>query len=257
MHFEIVSALATQPNTGLAGTALTGDSLTVKNGKGDIYVMAGWSSRQAAGFSQLIVPSGHDTTRNYRAGCAIGVGQLNMPLDMRMKIDAQEVIASTIAGSNTAGDIELDSFLMYYQDFPGISMKTMTPEQVESKVEKFTTIEASVTAVATGQYAEEAITVDSDLLKANRDYAVIGMSSRTSAHALTLKAPDFGNVRVGCPGMLRPEVTNQWFFLMSRVHGKPFVPVFNTGNKGQVAVGFCMNETAADTVVTVYLALLK
>jgi len=180
-----------------------------------------------------------------------------MPLDMRMPIEAQETMAVTIAGSAVAGDIEQDSFLLFYQDFPGISMRTMTPEQVESKVEKFVTVESSVAAVATGQYSEEAITADSDLLKANRDYAVIGMTSRTACHALTLKAPDFGNVRVGVPGAIKPEIANQFFFLQSRVHGKALVPVFNTGNKGQVLVGFCADENAAATLVTVYLALLK
>lgn len=257
MHFEIVTALATQPNAGAAGAALAGDSLTVKNGKGGINIMAGWSSRQVAGFSQIIVPSGHDTTRNYRASCAIGKGQLNMPLDMRMNIEAQEVIASLIAGSNTAGDIELDSFLVHYDNFPGIDMRTVSAEQVESRVEKFTTVEASVAAVATGQYSTEAITADSDLLKTNRDYAILGMNSRTAVHALVCAAPDFGNVRVGCPGSLRPEITNQWFMLQSRIHGKPLVPVFNTGNKGQVNVGFCDDENAATTLITLYLALLK
>jgi hypothetical protein len=257
MHYEILTIQATQPNTGAAGTANTGDSLVVKNGKGKIHTLAGWGSRQVAGFSQLIVPSGHDTTRNYRAGVAAALGQLTMPLDLQMKLDAQEVIASTIAGSNTAGDIELDSFLVYYSDFPGINMRSITPQQLESRVDKYTTVESSITAVTTGQYAEEVITADSDLLKANTDYAVIGMSSRTGCHAMTLRAPDFGNVRVGVPGNLRPEVTNQFFLLLSRVHGLPLVPVFNTGNKAQVNVGFCMNETAADTVVTLYLAMLK
>lgn len=257
MHFEIVTAQAIAPSTGAAGAANTGDSLIVKNGKGKIHTLAGWSSRQVAGFAQIIVPSGHDTTRNYRAGCAIAAGALNMPLDLQLPIDAQETMASTIAGSAVAGDIELDSFLMYYADFPGISMRTISPTQLESRVSKYTTIEASVAAVATGQYSEEAITSDSDLLKANSDYAVLGMSSRTAAHALTLKSPDFGNVRVGCPGMLRPEITNQWFMLLSRIHGLPLVPVFNTGNKGQVNIGFCADENAGTTLVTAYLALLK
>lgn len=257
MHFEIITAQATAPSTGAAGTANTGDSLVVKNGKGAIAIIAGWCTRQVAGFSQLIFPSGHDTTRNWRVGIPITTGSIAMPLDMRMEVQAQETLSSTIAGSAVAGDIELDSFLLWYQDFPGISMRSITAAQVESRVEKFTTVESSITAVATGQYAEEAITTDSDLLKSNRDYAVLGMSSRTVAHALTLKGPDFGNVRVGCPGMLRPEVTNQWFMLMSRIHEKPLVPVFNTGNKAQTSVGFVMNETATDTVVTLHLALLK
>jgi hypothetical protein len=257
MHYELVTTQATQANTGAAGAALTGDSLTVKNGKGKIHTLAGWSTRQVAGFSQFIVPSGHDTTRNYRAGVAIGSGQLTFPLGVSMDFDAQEVIANTIAGSNTAGDIEQDSLLVYYENFPGISMRTVSAAEWRRRVEKFTTVEASVAAVATGQYSVEAINADSDLLKANRDYAVIGMNSRTAAHTLVLQAPDWGNVRIGCPGNLRPEITNQWFDLLARVHGMDLVPVFNTGNKAQVNIGFCGDENAATTLVTVYLAMLK
>lgn len=257
MHYELVGAIATQPNTGAAGTAITGTSLTVKNGKGKIAVIAGWSSRQVAGFSQLIVPSGHDTTRNWRAGVAAAVGQLSMPIGMEMQVDAQELIASTIAGSNTAGDIEQDSWLVWYENFPGINMRTISDGEVERRVEKWTTVEASIAAVATGQISSELITADSDLLKANRDYAVLGMSSRTAAHNLTLQAPDFGNAIIACPGNLRPELTNQWFSVLSRATGKPLVPVFNTGNKAAVNVGFSADENAATTLVTVYLALLK
>lgn len=180
-----------------------------------------------------------------------------MPLDMQMDIEAQETIANTIAGSGVAGDIELDSFLVWYSDFPGISMRTITPAQVESRVEKFTTVEASVASVATGQYSLEAINADSDLLKTNRDYAVMGMTARTECHALIMSSPDFGNVRVGVPGQLKPEIANQWFMLQSRIHEKPLVPIFNTGNKGQVNIGFCDDENAAATLVTVHLALLK
>lgn len=258
MHFELVTTKATAPGAaGAAGAPNTGDSLTIKNGRGEISVISMWSSRQVAGFSQIVVPSGHDTTRNYRAGVAIAAGALTAPLDFRMRVDAQELVANTIAGSGVAGDIELDSMLIFYADFPGISMRSLTADQVESRVEKFTTVEASVAAVATGEYSTEAITADSDLLKANRDYAVMGMSSRTAAHALIVQAPDFGNVRVGCPGNLRPELTNQWFMLQSRVQGKPLVPVFSTGNKAQVNVGFCSDENAAATLITLYLALLK
>lgn len=259
MHFEMVTALATAAaTTGTAGTALTGDSLTVKNGKGKIHTLAGWGSRQTAGFGQIIVPSGHDTTRNYRAGLAAALtGQVMMPLDMQMNLEAQEVMALTLGETAVAGDIALDSYLVFYENFPGINMRTITPQAMESRVDKFTTVESSITAVATGQYVSEAITADSDLLKANRDYAVMGMTSRTAAHALTLQAPDFGNVRVGIPGMLRSEVTNQFFMLLSRVHNLPLVPVFNTGNKAQVNIGFCSDENAAATVVTMYLAMLK
>ena len=256
MHFEILTIQATQPNTGLAGTANTGDSLTIKNGRGKIHTVAGWASRQVAGFSQFVVPSSHDTTRGYRAGVPIDLGNLTLPLPFEHKFEPQELISSTIAGSNTAGDIELDSLLIYYENFPGISMRAITAQQLDSRTKKLTTVESSVAAVATGQYSEEAITADSDLLKANTDYAVIGISGRTAAHAYTLKGPDFGNIRVGVPGNLRSEITNQFFAVLARIHNLPLIPVFNSGNKAQTQVGFVMNETAAATVVTLHLAEL-
>jgi hypothetical protein len=136
-------------------------------------------------------------------------------------------------------------------------MKTLSPATVESRTHKMTTVESSIAGVATGQYSAEAITSDSDLLQANTDYAVLGMSSRTAAHNLTIQAPDFGNIRVGCPGFLRPEFTSQWFMLLSRVHNLPLVPVFNSGNKAQINIGFSGDENAAATLVTLYLAMLK
>lgn len=257
MHFEIVSTIATQPNTGAAGVALTGDSLVVKNGKGKIGILETWSTRQVAGFSQFTWPSAHDTTRGYRSGVAIGAGMLTSPLGVMMELQAQETIANTIAGSNVAGDIEQDAMLVYYHDFPGINMRTISPAQLDAKAEYFTTIETSVTAVATGQYSEVVITTSSNLLRANRDYAIIGMLSRTAAHSLTVRGPDFGNVRIGCPGNLRPEITSQWFNALSRSHNLDLIPVFNASNAANTFVGFTADENAGTTLVTLILAMLK
>lgn len=258
MHFEILTVQATQPNTGAAGVVTASlDNLTIKNGRGSIAVITSWATRQVAGFSQLLFPSGHDTTRGYRAGVAIGTGQCVLPFGEQMKVEAQEVLAPTIAGSNVAGDIELDSHLIWYENFEGIKMRTISAAELDSRGYQLTTIESSIAAVATGAYSEEAISSDSDLLKANTDYAVIGMSSRTAAHALTLKAPDFGNVRIGCPGHLRPEITSQWFKVLSKMHNKALIPVINSGNRAQINIGFCGDENAATTLVTAYLARLK
>jgi len=257
MHFEIQTYKATAPGAGAAATANTGDSLIVKNGKGVIKTLASWGSRQVAGFMQTITPSSHDTTRGYRAGLAIGTAQIGVPLGMSLEFQAQEAIAETISGSAVAGDIELDSHLIYYADFPGINMRSITAGQLETRTDLLTTVVSTIASVATGEYAQEVISTDSDLLKANRDYAVIGMSPTLACHATTLQSPDFGNVRVGVPGFLRPELTSQWFAALSRIHGLPCVPVFNSGNKAQVNVGFVADENAAATTVTLYLALLK
>src|SRR5262249_42443758 len=139
-----------------------------------------------------------------------------------------------------------------------VDARLITGSQLDQRVEKYTTIETSVASSAGPGYSGEvAITTSSDLLMANRDYALIGMSSRTLAHCLTVKGPDIGNVRLACPGVLRQELTSQWFAMLSRAIGKPMIPVINSGNKSQTLVGVAVDENAGTFLVTMYLALLK
>lgn len=259
-HFEIVSCSATQPNTGAAATAFSGDSLNSKNstpGK-KIQIVSAWQTNQVAGFGQIAYPTAHDVTRGYRAGTPIGVNPTLLPLGIQLDLTPQETMAVTIAGSNVAGDVEQMSMLVWYENFPGINFEMLDAEEMDRRTEKITTIEASITSAAGPGYSgEEVINADSDLLINNRDYAVIGMSSRTAVHAMTLRGPDLSNVRIGCPGVLRPELTSQWFQVLSRANKRPMIPVINSGNKASTFMGVATDENAGTFLVTLYLALLK
>lgn len=259
MHIEIVSAAATQPNLGLAATALSGDSLTVKNGvqsKG-VRIVSLWQTNQVAGFGQIIFPSAHDTTRGYRAGTPIGVNPFLLPLGVAMDVEPQELLSVTLAGSNVAGDVENISLLVKYGDLPGVSQRLMTSAEVSRKTRKLTTVEQSITSAAGPGYSGSvAINNASDLLRANSDYAVLGMSCRTAVHALTLTGPDTGNVKIGMPGVLRQEISAQWFSLLSRAYNEPMIPVINSGNKQSTFLGVVTDENAGTFVMTLYLALL-
>jgi len=259
MHIEMVTASATAAaTTGTAATAVGSDSLVVKNGQGDIDIIAMWQTNQTAGFGQLIFPTAHDTTRGFRANAAIGVNPAMMALGSRMQVRPQETLAPTIAATAVAGDVENMTMLMRYKNFPGINARLMTAAQVESRTEKYTTIENSLASTAGPSYGTpELFTTDSDLLQANRDYAILGLQPRTAVHAVYVQTPDGGNVRFGCPGVLRQEITTQWFMLLSRIHGEPLVPVFNSGNKNQCFIGVVTDENAGTFVVDVMLALLK
>jgi len=259
MHLELVTASSTaSATTGTAAAAVGTDSLTIKNGRGGIDIIAAWQTNQAAGFGQLIFPSGHDTTRGWRAGVGIGVNVGLLSLRQEITVQPQETLAVTLAAAATAGDVDLFSMLIRYKDFPGISARLMTEEQVLSKTDKLTTVENSLASTAGPSYGTpEAINADSDLLLANRDYALLGLTCRTAVHCIYVSAPDFGNLRVGSPGMLRYDLGSQWFMLQSRLHNGPLVPVFNSGNKANIAIGVCTDENAGTFVVTAHLALLK
>lgn len=257
-HIEIITASATAAAAGgSAAAALGGDTLQIKNGS-NIDIIAAWQTNQTAGFGQLIFPTAHETTRGYRANVPIGVNPSLFSFGARMRVEAQETLQPTIAATAVAGDVENMSLLIRYNDSPGMDANLITPEEVMRRVEKWTTIENSLASTAGPSYGTpETFIADSDLLKANRDYAILGMTPRTQCHAVYCQTPDGGNVRFGCPGVLRPEITSQWFALLSRVHGEALVPVFNSAGKGNCFVGVVTDENAGTFVVDLHLALLR
>lgn len=257
-HIEIVTASATAAaTTGSAAAALTGDTLVIKNGK-NIDIIAAWQTNQTAGFGQLIFPTAHETTRGYRANAPVGVNPSLFAFGSRMRVEAQETLAPQIAATAVAGDVENVTYLLRYNDSPGMDAHLVTPEEVMRRAEKWTTIQNSLASTAGPSYGTpETFIADSDLLKANREYAILGMTPRTQVHCVYAMTPDAGNVRFGCPGVLRPEITSQWFMLLSRLHGEPLVPVFNSAGKGNCFVGVVTDENAGTFVVDLHLALLK
>jgi len=261
MHIELLTFTATAPGAaGAAAAAVAGDSLTVKNGiiSAGVAAIALWSTQQTAGFTQVLTPSAHDTTRGYRAGGPVGVNPSLLPMGVALDMQPQETIAATIAGSAVAGDVEQASMLMRYGDLPGVSQRLLTADQVLRNTERITTIEASIVSAAGPGYSGAAlINAGSDLLRANRDYAVMGLSCRTPLHAATIIGPDTGNVRIGAPCTTRMEIQSQWFMLLSRAFGFPAVPVINSGNKGSTFFGCATDEIAGTFVITAYMALLK
>lgn len=260
MHIELLGYSATQPNTGGAAAALTGDSLVIKNNIGNLgpRILAGWAFNQTTGFHQIAFPTGHDTTRGYRARVVAADIQQLMPTGIALPLTSQEQLAITIAGSNTAGDVEQGALLVHYPNLPGIQMQAISWAQLQSKMQSLTTIEATLTGAAAGYTGEELITAESDLLLANRQYAVLGATTQTECCSLYMRGPDFGNVKVGVPGNdVDQELANQWFAVLARAHDLPVIPVFNSANKAATYIGFQQNENNVSPAVTWYLALLK
>jgi hypothetical protein len=261
MHIELLSVAATAPSTGAAGIALTGDSLTVKNGRGKIKIISAWARLQAtAGFVQIAFPSGHDTTRGIRVGCPLSSTTMGVvPWSSQIELQAQELLGITIAGSATAGDVEQLCMLVRYEDLPGIAQRLITANQLDSRVEKLCTIEMSSVSTAGPSYGTPTvITTPADLLQANRDYAVLGATTRTACMASFLIGPDTGNLRIGVPGdITKPEICAQWFPLMSRISGEACIPIINSGNKASTFAHAIADENAGTFLTTWHLALLK
>ena len=261
MHIELLSATATAPGaSGAAGAAVTGDSLVIKNGQGPVRLLSAWFDSQATGFVSIVNPSGHDTTRGIRFRHAAGEIRQEIPMGLGLPLQPQETLAITIAGSATAGDVETLCMLLWYADLPGVQARLLKWSQVVKLMQTLTTVEATITSAAGPGYSgAELITAESDLLKANRDYAVLGMTTASDVAAVTLLGPDLGNVRIGVPGeSAQHDVGCNFFGMLSRAFGDlPCVPVINSGNKNATYLGVITDENAGSIPVTLHLALLK
>ncbi len=80
--------------------------------------------------------------------------------------------------------------------------------------------------------ALEAINADDDRMKANTDYALLGLTTDLPFTALKIVGPDTANLGIPIPGYRDQEKSAGWFYDMSRRFAMPLIPVINSNNKG-------------------------
>lgn len=258
MIIELLSAGATAAaSTGSAMAAFSGDSLTVRASRSP-RILALWAAVQTAGWLQLIFPSAHDTSRNIRTRTTAALVDL-LHLPPPIEVQSQELLALTLAENAVAGDVGTAHLLMGYDVLPGVQQRLIDNATLRSRLDKFLTIDCSITSVAGPGYSgEEVLTSESDLLQGNREYAVLGARPSVRCGAVTLRGPDFGNLRIGVPGEpTMPRMTNYFFPMLAASTGLGCIPVFNSANKGSTFIGVSQDENAAAVTVSINLALLK
>lgn len=257
---ELVTVQGTALGASFAAmAALTGDSLVVRNSSKKTYLVAAWQQRQVAGGSRIVSPLLHDNVRGiqFTSGIEVSVGFRGRPLQ---ELQAQDTLTITGFGSAVAGDIEQTSVLIAYDDLPGIDGNFIDATTLFKRAVNRVTVRVTPVAVATGQYsAGITITSTDDVLKANTNYAVIGMSVTANSTAYGIRSPDWGNLRVGIPGaaLTNGIHVNDWFIGLSMDTGLACIPVFNSANKNTTLIDYCDDENAVSLVGNIHLVELK
>jgi hypothetical protein len=120
----------------------------------------------------------------------------------------------------------------------------------------------AITVGSTAAYTgARAINADQDLLKANTDYAVLGMTTDLRVSAICLRGPDTGNLRVSVPGgadVLRARWPLRLVLprCSRRRTALPLIPVINSANKGATQIDVVGDENGGTSNVTLWLAEL-
>lgn len=254
---ELVTAIATQPGTGAAATACSGVSLTIRDSRKPIHMLDLWHTGQAVGSVRLTSPFLHDTTVGMHLACPSGSQILMRGISQPLK--TQDTLTITMEGSNGAGDIEHTSFLVYYEDLPGVSAKLISPAELKRRTVDIYAFENNIATGTSGCYSgAEAINVEQDQFRANTEYALLGCSIQVPVHCVRWVAPDWGNLGIGMPLVASEGWHNPFYFKeVSEQYGMSLIPVFNSSNKALITVAAAVAEAGTDAVISTVCARLK
>jgi hypothetical protein len=224
-----------------------------------------WKNGQAAaGYLRVRSPRLHDAVQGIRSQAPIANTQPLLPWGFAQQLVAQDTLSIDVAGSNTAGDIENASLLVYYENLDGANGLFIDLAELERRmVHVFSVTHALVGATSGAWGTAQAISAGTgDLMKANTYYALLGYTSSESASpnacSFGITGPDTGNLRLGGPiSNIDPNLTADWFTYLTKRFKTPLIPVINSANKGGTFLDVLNNENAnTATVSTIWAQLV-
>lgn len=255
---EVISGRATNP--GAAFTALTpnaGDSFTVRDfpDGADAFIANAWVQEGTLGQLRIRSARLHDAAQAIRLRAPASARPL-LPYGARQRLHSTDVLTVEVTGGGAETDV--GAILQYYMDVPGMDAQLFSPEEVLPRTVHLHGLDQALTSGATlGQYGgEQTIIADQDTLKADTRYAILGYLTDVTVGVVGIRGPDFGNARVGGPGVTDPDVTSEWFVELSRALGVPCIPVFNSNNRGNITIDIVHTAAAAAVNATLILGEL-
>ena len=172
----------------------------------------------------------------------------------------QDTLTVTIFGGPTEDAV--DCYTVLYEDLGGIDARFIGAEGVKKRLESLYNPFIACPVVDFTAYGNAVpITQLDDQLKANREYAILGMTygqDSSLAACVRITAPDWGNLKVAVPSSaFGPGAPNMYFYDLARRFGIECIPVFNASNKDTIFFDSIGTGLGGNVNITVTCALLK
>lgn len=258
---ELITVEATAPGgSATAFPAVAGNSTTVRDAQ-KAWLLGMWGRRHSSGFFQITSPLLHDAVVGIQARMHTSdVNTIN--LGCPQMLTPQDTLVTQGGGSGTAGEIEQNSYLVMYEKLAGIDGKLISAEELKSRaIELYDSLNTLTLGVTGGYSGSELIAADQDQLKANQDYAILGVSlasNVTNLNSIRYISPDWGNLGVGVPCMVENSwVTSNYFQRLAMWTNMPVIPVFNASQKSSVFIDGAADENGGSAGVVTHMVRLR
>ncbi len=269
---ELIAGQTTDPGvTFTALTALLGNSFTLRSSPevAPVYLVQVLNNAHTVvaaidTFTRIRSPLMHDNVRGITVSRRVTAdadqlsqGLLNpIPRQILIPQDTLTVEMATLAAG---GGLMHTGLLIYYADLPGVEGTFITPEEVRARALNYLTGENTITALATGEWGTaEAINAETDLLRANTLYAILGYTASPHGAMVRYRASAWGNLGLGGPiSNVDSQTTVRWFSDLSIQADLPLIPVFNSADNANVLIDIATYATGADIKLLTHLVQLS
>ena len=261
MHIEVQGYFATAAAVaGTAAAACNGDTLTVKNARigSKIVLVDAVAFYGSLGELRVVGPHMNDTTQGIRMPVVPAVSHCLMGGPMGEPMWPQDTLVVTMFGTAFAAEVDVAGLVFWYEDLPGITARMIDTATLRTRGVRVVPVNCTIATVATGQWgAAEALNADSDLLRPNTDYALVGGKVSALVGVVGVRSPDWGNVRVPIPGGIgETRDGSSYLSALSDRTGLPCIPILNSGNKAGIFVDMLQDEAGVDSTVSLNLVEL-
>lgn len=268
---ELTAGQVTDPGTTFTAiTPLLGNSFTLRSSAegAPVFLIQILNHIQDAIadrplFSRIRSPLMHDNVRGitvsqlFTGAVASNSRGLINPIPRQVLVP-QDTLTVEMATDAAGGGIHHSGLLIYYADLPGVEGRFISPSELRDRAVNYMTVENTITALATGQWGtSEPINAETDLLRANTPYALIGYQSSDRGGFVRYRASAWGNLGIGGPlNNQNVQATIRWFSDLSIQADLPLVPVFNSADRANVLIDICTNATLGDIKLFTHLVQL-
>lgn len=240
-----------------AATAATGDSLTVRafkdTGKATLenFYLQGSGTRRA----RILSPRLHDNVTGLSWQANESPTEFLMPAGLHQRLYSADTLTLQLdaaASSDTVG-----AMFNHYTDLGGIDADLRTWDQIKGKIIALKTMEVDCTTSGTiGAWSDTLLTTTENQLKADYEYAVLGIVVSAAVLCAGVKGAFTGNLRICAPGASPTLKLSDYFVYMAAMTGLPHIPVFNANDRAAIYVSTAANTASATTDVILMLAQL-